>query len=391
MKYNFDHKLSRENSSCVKYDLRKVVFGNENVLPMWVADMDIPTPDFILNAITSRCKHPVLGYSFRDKEYHQAIVQWQQKRHGWVIDPEWISFCPGVVAGINHIINALTEPADRIIIQPPVYHPFFSTVRNNGRELLLNPLLENNGYYQIDFANLEELFKTGAKMLILSSPHNPVGRVWNKDELIKLGDLCLQYNVLVISDEIHSDLVFKPNIHHPFASLKKEYEAITITLGAPSKTFNTAGLSTGYVIIPDALLLKKYNAILESTGAGLGNVFGIEALKSAYSPKGEEWLEELLIYLQHNIDIVGSYLKSNLPDIRFHFPEGTYMIWLDFRKLQISEQELNKKLIETAGLGFNSGSQFGSEGTGFQRMNIACPKSLVEEAMHRMRKTFIAS
>jgi len=387
-KYNFDQIYHRENTACVKYDLRNEVFGNENVIPMWVADMDFATPDFIVQSINKRCEHPIFGYTFRSKEYNQAIVSWLKNKHGWVIKPEWINFCPGVVAGLNQAIMAFTNPGDKIVIQPPVYHPFFHTVKNNNRELVTNPLKEVNGYYQMDFEDLESKLKSGAKMLILSNPHNPVGRVWKKDELIELGNLCLKHNVLVLSDEIHSDLIHVPNKHTPYASLSNNFSLNSITLSSPSKTFNTAGLATGFAVIPNNDLFEKYKKSLELTGAGLGNVFGFEAIKASYMPEGEEWLQELLKYLKGNIDLVEEFLKENLPQIKVTPIEGTYLLWLDFRALNLSEKELNEALIHKAGLGLNNGSIFGKEGSGFQRMNIGCSRSTVIEALDRMKKTF---
>ncbi len=387
-KYNFDQVYSRDNTSCVKYDLRKEIFGNESVIPMWVADMDIPTPDFIIRAINDRCNHPFLGYTFRDNSYHNSIVRWVKLRHGWDIKAEWINFCPGVVAGLNQVILAFTQPNDKIIIQPPVYHPFFHTVANNSRQLILNPLKEVSGHYQFDVEDLERKIKLGAKMLILSNPHNPVGRVWNETELKAIGDLCTRYNIITVSDEIHSDLVFRPNKHLPFASLKPEYSQNSITLGAPSKTFNTAGLATGFVIIPNKDLFEKYKKSLEMTGAGLGNLFGIEALKASFTPEGGEWLQELLDYLKGNIELVQNFLNEKLPQVKFTPPEGTYLLWLDFRDLDIPENKLNELLVNIAGIGFNSGSGFGDEGAGFQRMNIACPRSIVQEVLVRLEKAF---
>lgn len=385
--YNFDQVINRKNTSCVKYDLRKTIFGNENVLPMWVADMDIPTPDFILDALSERIKHPILGYPFRDNAFNEAIVNWNQKRHDWTIQPEWISICAGVVSGLNHAIMALTNPGDKIIIQPPVYHPFFSTISNNSRVIIQNPLIENSMQFLMDFKNLEELCIQGARMIIISNPHNPVGRVWTKDELTKLGNICLKHNVLVISDEIHSDLIIKPNKHNPFASISQEFAANSITFASASKTFNLAGLFLGHVIIPNADILKKYNQLLESTGAGQGNIFGFEAVKAAYSDNGAIWLDELVEYINGNALLVKEFINKNLPRVKVAELQGTYLLWLDFRSLGLSNEEVNNILINNAGLGLNKGEVFGDQGKCFQRMNLACPRSTVEEALKRMHNT----
>ncbi|MGE0079489.1 MAG: MalY/PatB family protein [Bacteroidales bacterium] len=385
--YNFDSLINRENTACVKYDLRKVIFGKEDVVPMWVADMDIPTPNFILDAIQSRCNHPFLGYTFRDEAYNNAIINWYENRHNWKIQPGWIEFCPGVVSGLNHIIRAYTKPDDRIIIQPPVYHPFFSTAENNGRKLVFNPLLENDGNYSINFDELETVAK-GAKMLILSNPHNPVGRVWTRDELRRVGEICVKHNVLIVSDEIHSDLVYKPFEHISIASISEEFAQNTVTFGSSSKTFNIAGLSSGFVIIPNQELMKRYKHELEASGAGMGNIFGNEALKAAFTKQGEGWLNELLDYFTENINLVDSTLKQGLPKVKFVKPQGTYLLWIDFRALGIEDSTLNKLLINEAGLGFNAGNGFGTEGIGFQRINIACPRATVQLALDRLIDTF---
>ncbi len=386
--YNFYIKNNRENSSCVKYDLRKEIFGNADVIPMWVADMDIQTPDFIFEAIRNRCTHPFLGYSFRDESYNLAITEWYKRRHGWNVQSDWIEFCPGVVSGLNHVIRALTKPGDKIIIQPPVYHPFFSTVENNGRVLVNNPLIESNGNYSMNFGELERLAAQGASMLILSNPHNPVGRVWNLNELTQLGDICVKHNVLVVADEIHCDLVYKAYKHIPLASINSNFAKNTITFSSASKTFNIAGLASGFVIISNPDMMKKYKHELEETGAGMGNIFGNEAVKAAFSLEGEEWLTELLQYFEGNVDLVERTLKQHLPKLKFTKPQGTYLLWLDFREFEMNDEALNKKLINEVGLGLNAGNGFGAEGTGFQRMNIACPRSVVQIALNKLIDSF---
>jgi cystathionine beta-lyase len=386
--YNFDQVISRENSSCVKYDLRESVFGNDKVLPMWVADMDIATPDFILSHLAERITHPFLGYTIRDSAFNKAIVWWNAKRHGWSVNPEHISICAGVVSGLNHAIQALTNPGDKIIIQTPVYHPFFSTIKNNDRETLTNPLICKDMKYEMDYDQLEAIASQGAKMIVISNPHNPIGRVWRRDELIKLGEICLQHGILIISDEIHSDLIIKPHVHVPFASISEEFALNSITFASTSKTFNLAGLFTGHAIIPNPEFLKKYNQALEMTGAGHGNIFGFEALKAAYSPKGELWLEELLDYIHGSAELVEKYLIENLPKIKMSELQGTYLLWLDFRGLGLDDDSINNLLIHKAGLGLNKGSIFGPDGIGFQRMNIACPRSHVEEALEKMKSVF---
>ncbi|RPH32583.1 MAG: putative C-S lyase [Bacteroidales bacterium] len=386
--FNFDQIIARKNTSCEKYDLRESIFGNENVLPMWVADMDFASPDFILTALASRIKHPILGYTHIDKTFTDTIAWWNQKRHKWVINPDSISVCAGVVSGLNHAIQAYTRPGDKIIIQTPVYHPFFSTISNNGRIILQNPLIEKELKYSMDYENLEELASQGAKMVIISNPHNPVGRVWAKDELIRLGEICYKHKILVVSDEIHSDLIIKPHKHTPFASISEAFSMNTVTFASTSKTFNLAGLSTGHVIIQNPELHSKFKKALESTGAGMGNIFGFEAVKAAYTPKGEQWLEEALEYIKGNALLVEGFISSKLPKIKLSELQGTYLLWLDFRGLGLDDESISNLLVNRAEVGLSKGSIFGEQGKCFQRMNIACPRSTVQEALDRIYRVF---
>jgi cystathionine beta-lyase len=380
--YDFDTIIPREGTDCVKYDLRKVYFGRENVIPMWVADMDFPVPPFVSEAVLKRAGHPIYGYSIIPDSYYEAVINWQQRRYGWDIRKEWILFSPGVVTGLNVIVQALTEPGDRIIVQPPVYFPFFSCVEKNGRTLLYNQLIEKSGIYSIDFEDLEDKMKAGAKMLILCNPHNPVSRCWTREELEWIGAKSLEYGVLVVSDEIHCDLVFEPHRHIPFATLSEEIAQNTITCIAPSKTFNLAGLFTSSIIIPNDILRSKFKAAEEMIHLS-ANIFGIIAGEAAYR-EGETWLGELMAYLQNNIEHVKDFLATNIPEITLSPVEATYMLWLDFRKLEMPAPELKKLLIEKAGLGFVEGPTFGPGGDGFQRMNVACPRATLDLALNRL-------
>lgn len=382
--YDFDKQVVRDNTSCFKYDGRKNVFTNKDVLPLWVADMDFETPDFIMDRVKKRCEHPILGYTFRDEEYNNAIMWWYKTQHSWDIQSQWIEFCPGVVSGLNHAIRAYTKPGDGIIIQPPVYHPFFTTVENNSRKLLYNPLVLIDGVYRVNYDELDKLAAHGAKMLILSSPHNPIGRVWTADELMKIGDICLKHNVLVVSDEIHSDLIFQGNRYVSLASLSDKLAMNTITFASSSKTFNIAGLTSGFAIIPNERLRQLYQFELEASGAGNGNIFGIEALKAAFTEQGAYWLSELMAYINKNVDFVQDFLRTRLPMVKFIRPQGTYLLWLDFNALGITDNQLNELLQSSAEVGFNAGSGFGKEGNCFERVNVACPLSIVKEAMCRV-------
>jgi cystathionine beta-lyase len=382
MPYNFDEHIDREGTDSVKFDFRKQYFGREDVIPMWVADMDFPVPPFVSEAVRRRAGHPVYGYSIIPESYYEAVIAWQKRRYDWDIRRDWILFSPGVVTGLNVIVQALTDPGDKIIVQPPVYFPFFSCVEKNGRKLLYNQLVEKDGIYSIDFDDLENKMKEGARMLILCSPHNPVSRCWTRDELEWLGAKSIEYGVLVVSDEIHCDLVFEPHQHIPLATLSEEIAQNTITCIAPSKTFNLAGLFTSSIIIANDSLRRKFKYAEEKIHLS-ANIFGITAAEAAYRT-GEDWLGELMTYLKSNAGLVKDYLAVNMPEISVSPIEATYMLWLDFRKLDFSAPDLKKLLIEKAGLGFVEGTTFGPGGDGFQRMNIACPRATLEMAMKRI-------
>ena len=387
MKYDFDKIINRADTNCVKYDLRKQVFGNADVLPMWVADMDFETPDFVRNAVIERAEHPVYGYHFKDEPYFQSIAGWLKRRHQWEVPTEWMSYTPGVVCGFNMAVLAFTQPGDEVIIQPPVYPPFHHAVSSHGRKLVFNTLVDRGEGYEINFDQLAEQAKT-AKMLILCNPHNPVGRCWTRNELLLLGEICLKNNVLVISDEIHCDLVLPGYKHTPFATLGHQYAMNCITFHAASKTFNLAGLATSTAIIPNEYLRKTYVAYVEDMEAHLGNIFGKVATQTAMN-QGDEWLAQLLDYVQGNIDYVTDSLTTNLPKVRFHKPQATYMMWLDYNGYGLSEEELWHKMTQEANLGFNRGKDFGEEaGSGFFRINLACPRATVEEAMQRLKAVF---
>ena len=382
MNYSFDEIIDREGTACVKWDLLDKVFGNPDVLPMWVADMDFKTPDFITEAIIQRASHPVYGYSFRTEGYYTSIINWMKAHHGWAIERDWISFSPGVVPVLFMATLAYTDPGDKVLIQTPVYPPFFSAVRKNNRQLVFNPLILNNNRYEIDFEDLD-LKLVGTKMMILSNPHNPVGRVWTKDELLEIGRLCLKHKVLLISDEIHCDLVFNAFKHIPTASLSPEIADNTITCIASSKTFNTAGLSTSNVVASNKVLREKLDMVIQSVHIDSGNLFGTVASEAAYT-YGEEWHKQLIVYLEENVKVIRSFLTEKLPAIKLIEPEGTYLLWLDFRELGMTQPDLVKFLIHEARLGLNDGTDFGTDGTGFMRINIGCPKSMLLEGLHRL-------
>jgi cystathionine beta-lyase len=387
MRYNFDEIIPREGTACVKYDLRKQYFGRGDVIPLWVADMDFAVPGFVTEALKRRTEHPVYGYSILTDSYYQSMIDWMKYKHSWVIQKEWIAFSPGIVTGLNLLVQAFTKPGDKVVIQPPVYFPFFQAVENNQRKLLFNQLVHRNGHYEMDFDDLERKFMDGARMIILCSPHNPVGRVWTRPELAKLGALCMEHDVLIVSDEIHSDLVFNAYRHTPTHLVSEEVAARTITCVAPSKTFNLAGLATASVIISNPVLMKKFRETVDKVHPGI-NIFGAVASEAAYS-QGREWLFQLIEYLQGNVDYVENYLREKVPGVTTDHPEATYLMWLDFSPLKIQSSKLRTLLVEKAGVGLNDGRIFGPGGRGFQRMNVGCPRALLERALAAIEKALI--
>ena len=384
MEYSFDEIIEREGTACVKWDLRDKVFGNPDVLPMWVADMDFKTPGFITDAVITRAKHAVYGYSFREDGYYTSVINWMQSHHGWAIEQDWIVHTPGVVPLLYMATLAFTNPGDSVLIQTPVYPPFFDAVIKNDRKLVFNPLILKGNRYEIDFEDLD-LKLALCKMMILSNPHNPVSRVWTKDELLEIGRLCLKHNVLLISDEIHCDLVFSNYKHIPTASLSPEIANNTLTCLASSKTFNTAGLSTSNVVVSNPELRAILDKTIQSVHIDAGNLFGAVASEAAYT-HGEEWHRQLIAYLEGNVELVRSFLSEKLPDIKLIEPEATYLLWLDFRALGLSQPDLVNLLIHKAGLGLNDGTAFGTDGTGFMRINIGCPRSMLLDGLQRLEK-----
>jgi cystathionine beta-lyase len=385
MTYNFDEIISRDNTDCVKFDLKKQLFGSDDLIPMWVADMDFKTPDFIVNAIKDRVDHPIFGYPIKPESYFTSQINWLKERHQWEVQKEWIQFCQGVVPALNLIVHAYTNPGDKIIVQPPVYFPFFSAIKNNHRVQVDNPLINKDGRFSFDFDDLEKKIDTTTRILFLCHPHNPGGRSWTIEELTKLAEICIKKDILIISDEIHSDLVLPGYKHIPAASLSEEISDRVITCIAPSKTFNIAGLGSSSVIISNPMLRKKFNDIVESIHIGMGNIFGITASIAAYT-HGETWLKEVMEYIQGNVDLVVDFCKLRIPKIKPMIPEATYLIWLDCRELGLKGQELKRFMIEEAKVGFNDGPTFGHGGEGFQRMNVGCPRSVVREALKQMER-----
>lgn len=384
MKYDFDAFVSRENTCSVKWNYTKESVGVEDALPLWVADMDFETVPEVKEAILARAQHGIYGYTARSEGYYQALVDWIQKRHGWKIEKKWITHSAGVVNGLFNAIRALAQPGDGIVIQSPVYHPFYNAIRKCGCKVILNPLKYVDHHYTPDIEDLKKKLKeNNVKLLILCNPHNPVGRVFTREELTAVGELCLRHNVVVISDEIHSDLVFKPYRHIPFASISRDFEQNTVICTAPSKTFNLAGLETSNIIIPNEELRRKYDTLCENMAVKGFNIFGAVACEAAYK-YGAEWLDGLMEYLEGNKKFAIDFIKERIPKLKVNDPEGTYFLWLDCRELGFSKVELERFMLQKAKLWFNQGHIFGTEGEGFVRMNIACQRKTVEEAMRRL-------
>jgi cystathionine beta-lyase len=387
MGYNFDEIVDRHNTDSIKYDLRRVIFGKEDVLPMWVADMDFKTPDFIIDAIRRRLDHEVLGYAMKPATLDDAIINWMFRRHGWNIRKEWIILSPGVMPSMAVLVYAFSDPGDEIIVQQPVYFPFFRTITNNGRKLVNNPLVLKNDKYEIDLQDLKRKITPRTKMIFFCSPHNPGGRVWRKDDLEELASLCLEKGIIIVSDEIHSDLVLFGNKHIPTATLGDEVARQTITCMSPSKTFNTAGLNTSFVIISDLKKRRSYKDKLNDFHLNLSNISGLTGLEAAYRD-GDEWLSQMLKYVEENILFLEAFIRKNIPSIKVMRPEGTYLVWLDFRVTKIDITKLKDFLIHDAGLGLSDGTLFGEEGTGFQRINVACPRSVLKGGLEGLYLAF---
>ncbi|MCX8131042.1 MAG: PatB family C-S lyase [Clostridia bacterium] len=387
MKEDFNEVIDRLNTNSVKWDLAEKIFGCAGVLPMWVADMDFLSPREVIDAITQRARHGIYGYTERPDSYYMSVINWMQRRHGCRLEREWLINCPGVVPSLNSAVKAFTKPGDKVIVQPPVYYPFFSAVTNQGCEIVYNNLILDNGRYMMDFEDLEEKMDKSVKALILCSPHNPVGRVWTRQELARLGEICLRNNVVIISDEIHCDILLDSYRHTHIFTLSQELQANTVTCISPSKTFNLAGLSTSMAIIPDKRLREKYSAAIASTGFYHNNIFGITALETAYN-YGEEWLDKLLTYLGKNLNTLEKFFQKRIPGIKVIRPEGTYLVWLDCRSLDMEQKALVDLMAKKAGVGLEDGQVFGPGGEGFLRINIACPHSLLEEGLTRIEKIF---
>jgi cystathionine beta-lyase len=386
MKYNFDEIIDRSASHCVKIDRLKAVFGRDDLIPLWVADMDFLSPPAIAEALIERTRHGIFGYTVPDNGYYNSIIDWLRQRHSYEVRREEITFVPGVVKGIAFAIDAFTRKNDKIIIQPPVYHPFRIVPESLGREVINNPLLFDNGRYSIDFDGLRRIVaENECKILLLCSPHNPAGRVWHEDELKQLAEICYDNNILVISDEIHSDLTLPGYRHRPFATVSEKARKNSITLMAPSKTFNIAGIVSSFAVTHNPEIRKQYLDYLSPRELDQPTIHALVATEAAYR-EGREWLDEAIAYIRKNITFVESFLKEHIPQIKVIRPEATFLLWLDCRELHLTQKELVYLFVHKAGLALNNGTIFGKEGEGFMRLNVGTTLSTLEKALDKLRK-----
>ncbi len=380
---NFDKIIERKGSGCFKYDGLKLRYGKDDLIPLWVADMDFAIAEPIQAALAQRLKHPIFGYNYISKDFDEAVRHWQKSQYGWDTSASTVIMIPSLMTALAITILTLTEPSAKIVIQTPVYPPFHSTVKEHQRTLLTNPLVNINGRYEIDWLDFEEKIRQ-AKLFILCNPHNPVGHVFTREELTRMSEICAKNNVIIFSDEIHADLVYSPHKHIPIASIRAKR---VISAISPAKSFNLAGLATGVVILQDEEFIQKINELNQSLHTFMGNSFGLKALVAAYT-QSETWLAALKEYLKANRDYLKSYLADNLPKVIMSPCQGTYLAWLDFREYNLTDDKLMEIMRDKAGVALNPGPSFGSEGSGFMRLNFACPRAVLQEALTRIKVNF---
>jgi cystathionine beta-lyase len=384
--YNFDKIINRRNSDALKYNVLAERYGRDDLLPLWVADMDFETPDFIMDALKERLQHPILGYGVIPDDYFSCIVDWLKSHHNWEVKPEWLSYIPGIVKGIGFAINVFVKEDEKVIIQPPVYHPFRIVPESLNREVVYNPLKRNNdGTYSMDFNNLANVVDDKCRMLILSNPHNPAGILWKRETLRRLADFCSKHNIIVISDEIHCDMALWGKQHIPFATVSEAAKRCSITFGAPSKTFNIAGVVSSYSIIPNDELRTKYYNWLAANELNEPTLFSPIATIAAFR-KGETWRKKMLHYVEQNIEFLIDYCHKNLPKIKPLRPDASFLVWLDCRDLNLTHDELVSLFVNDAKLALNDGAMFGKEGDGFMRLNVATPRAILQQALSQLTK-----
>lgn len=382
---DFDRIIDRKNTRCLKYDFAVKRGMPEDVLPLWVADMDFETSSYIEDALTERVQEGIFGYSDVQTPYFEIIRDWMIRHHDWEPQEKWLIKTPGVVFALAMAVKAYTDPGDKVLLQQPVYYPFSEVITDNGREVVSNDLvLTEDGTYKIDFADFEQkIIANGIKLFLLCSPHNPVGRVWTKEELEKIGDICVKHGVTVVSDEIHNDFIWE-GTHTVFAGIKKEFADISVTCTSPSKTFNLASMLISNIFIPNQILRRKFRKEMDRAGISQLSVLGLVATEAAYA-HGDEWYDAMKNYVRDNIAFARAYVEENLPGVRMIDTQGTYLIWLDFRQTGLTVEQLDHKIIYEAGLWLDSGKIFGKTGEGFERINVACPRAVLQEALDRIR------
>lgn len=386
MKYDFDRITDRNGTMCLKYDFAKQRGKRDGLISMWVADMDFPTAPVITDRLKAAAGHGIFGYTESDDSYYEAVSGWYGRHFGWKPSAESMVKTPGVVFALAAAVRAYTEPGDAVLIQQPVYYPFSEVITDNGRRLVNSPLQLKDGHYEIDFDDLEDKIRSEqVKLFLLCSPHNPVGRVWTEQELKAIGDICLKHGVIIVSDEIHSDFVWGNRHHTMIAGLDERYADITVTCTAPSKTFNIAGLQVSNIFIPNRGLRHLFKKAVAQAGYSQLNCMGLFACMAAYDG-GEEWLCQLKEYLYGNITYMREFIRDELPELHFIEPEGTYLTWVDFRELGLTEKQREELVTEKAGLWLDSGAMFGRDGEGFERFNIACPRSVLDRALHNLKE-----
>lgn len=384
MKYNFYEIIDRRGTESVKWDAVSERWGRNDLLPMWVADMDFRTPSFVMNALRKRLEHEVLGYTFACEEWYTSIINWLQNRHGWKVKREELTFMPGIVRGLAFAIQCFTEKNDKVMVMPPVYHPFFLVTEKNKREVVYSPLVLRDGQYYIDFDRFRKDIQ-GCKLLILSNPHNPGGRVWTREELEQIAEICYESKTLVISDEIHADLTLPPYQHITFALVSEKARQNSLVFMSPSKAFNMPGLASSYCIIENKEICRCFQEYMEASELSEGHLFAYLSVAAAYS-NGTEWLDQVLAYIQSNIDFTDAFLSEYIPNIKMIRPQASYLVFLDCRTLGLNQKELVDLFVDGAHLALNDGTMFGKEGEGFMRLNVACPRSVLEKALKQLKK-----
>ncbi|WP_368107628.1 MalY/PatB family protein [Bacteroides nordii] len=384
MKYNFDEIIDRRGTESVKWDAVSERWGRNDLLPMWVADMDFRTPSFVMNALRKRLEHEVLGYTFACEEWYTSIINWLQSRHGWKVKREELTFMPGIVRGLAFAIQCFTEKGDKVMVMPPVYHPFFLVTEKNKREVVYSPLVLRDGQYYIDFDRFRKDIQ-GCKILILSNPHNPGGRVWTREELEQIAEICYESKTLVISDEIHADLTLPPYQHITFALVSEKARQNSLVFMSPSKAFNMPGLASSYCIIENKEICRCFQEYMEASELSEGHLFAYLSVAAAYS-NGTEWLDQVLAYIQSNIDFTDAFLSEYIPNIKMIRPQASYLVFLDCRTLGLNQKELVDLFVDGAHLALNDGTMFGKEGEGFMRLNVACPRSMLEKALKQLKE-----